>query len=305
MGCGGSKDADASAELCDVDPLVVEEALKQATEAVHAAARAAEAAEAGAQKAAEAARAAAAAAALTAEAAGPAAAAAVEAFLAAQDGRPPLILPLPTRWTPSPREIAPPRVLSRAGSLNAVPHRTHDEGADEFEDEPDTPDESEVGADDDPLEPTTPITPLPPPAAAHTAHTSARNGFKPWDSSSTATVPPVTIRDQARRALLPPHACTTRSDTYTHARARAHIQTHNAPHTHTTHTTHTHTHAHAHTQKVVGSPSRTSAATLLHCCAPHGWLRSCPVGPDRGAGCDLGGRATVHARAGGGHGGAA
>ena len=218
MGCSGSKGADASVELDDdVDPLVIEEALKQAAEAVQAAASAAEAAQAGAQRAAEAARAAAAAAALVAEAAGPAAAAAAtKAFQqrAAQEGRqpivpPPIIMP-PRAWSPSPRDELSPRV--RRPSIpkqESFGHRTHDEEVVEFEDEPDTPDDSEAEASDAEWPERVPVTTSTPMtlAAAHTPGTPGRNGgFKPRGPSplalSAAAVPPVPIRDQAQSAAL-------------------------------------------------------------------------------------------------------
>ena len=256
MGCGDSKGADASVELADdVDPLVIEEALKQAAEAVQAAASAAEAAQAGAQRAAEAARNAAAAAALVAEAAGPAAAAAAtKAFQVAhpaQDGRqqvvmPPMIMP-PRAWSPSPRDELSPRVRrSSTPNQESFGHRTHDEEVAEFEDEPDTPDESEAEASDVEFServPLTPSTPLNPPAR--------NGGFKPRGPSplavSAAAVPPVPIRDQVQRALL------------AHAHTHAHTRTHS----------HTHSHvrrAHTRTPQVTGGSSRPCAPAPLHGC---------------------------------------
>ena len=225
--------------------MVIEEALKQATEAVQAAASAAEAAQAGAQRAAEAARNAAAAAALVAEAAGPAAAAAAtKAFQVAhpeQDGRQPMIMP-PRAWSPSPRDELAPRVRrSSAPNLESFGHRTHDEEVAEFEDEPDTPDESEAEASDAEFServPLTPSTPLNPPAR--------NGGFRPRGPSplalSAAAVPPVPIRDQVQRALLA-HAHThTRTHTLTRARARTYTRTH------------TRTHIHAHLKSPTAAP---------------------------------------------------
>ena len=295
MGCGDSKGADASVELADdVDPLVIEEALKQATEAVQAAASAAEAAQAGAQRAAEAARNAAAAAALVAEAAGPAAAAAAtKAFQVAhpeQDGRQPMIMP-PRAWSPSPRDELAPRVRrSSAPNLESFGHRTHDEEVAEFEDEPDTPDESEAEASDAEFServPLTPSTPLNPPAR--------NGGFRPRGPSplalSAAAVPPVPIRDQVQRALLA-HAHTHHAHTHTHT------HTHTLTHTLTLSHTHTHVRARAHTHV------RTHARTYTHT-SSHPRLRPRCAGPVCSAGRDLGGRAPIHCRAGGGHGGTA
>ena len=301
MGCGDSKGADASVELADdVDPLVIEEALKQAAEAVQAAASAAEAAQAGAQRAAEAARNAAAAAALVAEAAGPAAAAAAtKAFQVAhpaQDGRqqvvmPPMIMP-PRAWSPSPRDELSPRVRrSSTPNQESFGHRTHDEEVAEFEDEPDTPDESEAEASDVEFServPLTPSTPLNPPAR--------NGGFKPRGPSplavSAAAVPPVPIRDQVQRALLA-HAHThTRTHTFTHTLTRARARTYTR--------THTRAHIHAHLKSPV---ARAAPAPLRPCTAAR--LRPRCAGPVCSAGRDLGGRAPIHCRAGGGHGGAA
>ena len=260
MGCGDSKGADASVELADdVDPLVIEEALKQATEAVQAAASAAEAAQAGAQRAAEAARNAAAAAALVAEAAGPAAAAAAtKAFQVAhpaQDGRqqvvmPPMIMP-PRAWSPSPRDELSPRVRrSSTPNQESFGHRTHDEEVAEFEDEPDTPDESEAEASDVEFServPLTPSTPLNPPAR--------NGGFKPRGPSplavSAAAVPPVPIRDQVQRALLAAHThAFTHTHTFTHTLTRAAR-------------TYTHTPSH----RWLEPPLRPCAPARLHGCA--------------------------------------
>ena len=306
MGCGDSKGADASVELDDdVDPLVIEEALKQAAEAVQAAASAAEAAQAGAQRAAEAARAAAAATALVAEAVGPAAAAAAtKAFQAAaqdgrqQDGMPPMITP-PRAGSPSPRDELSPRV--RRPSIpkqESFGHRTHDQEVVEFEDEPDTPDDSETEASDvESLDrvPVTPSTPSTPPPARN-------GGFKPRGPSplalSAAAVPPVPIRDQVQRALL--------------TRARAHARRHTHTRACTRTRTHTHARAHKRASQVTGGPSRSCAAAPLHALRPctaaplHALpLRPRCAGPVGSAGRDLGGRAPIHCRAGGGHGGAA
>ena len=208
MGCGGSKGADASVELDDdVDPLVLEQSLKQAAEAVQAAASAAEAARAGAQRASEAARAAAAAAALVAEAAGPAAAAAAaKAFQAAQQEQQ-SVMP-PRAQPPSPSDELSPRVRRPStAKQESFGHRTHDDEAFdhddeafEFVDEPDTPDDSETEASDIESLDRLPVTPSVP-----SAPPPARNGsFKPRSSSplaaSTAAVPPVPIRDQVQRA---------------------------------------------------------------------------------------------------------
>ena len=270
MGCGDSKGADASVELDDdVDPLVIEEALKQAAEAVQAAASAAEAAQAGAQRAAEAARAAAAATALVAEAVGPAAAAAAtKAFQAAaqdgrqQDGMPPMITP-PRAGSPSPRDELSPRV--RRPSIpkqESFGHRTHDQEVVEFEDEPDTPDDSETEASDvESLDrvPVTPSTPSTPPPARN-------GGFKPRGPSplalSAAAVPPVPIRDQVQRALL--------------TRARAHARRHTHTRACTRTRTHTHARAHKRASQVTGGPSRSCAAAPLHA------LRPCTAAPLHG-----------------------
>ena len=202
MGCNGSKGADASVELDDdVDPSVLEESLKQAAEAVQAAASAAEAARAGAQRASEAARAAAAAAALVAEAAGPAAAAAAaKAFQAAQQEQQ-SVMP-PRARPPSPSDELSPRVRRPStAKQESFGHRTHDEEAFEFVDEPDTPDDSEIEASDVESLDRVPVTP-----AVPSAPPPARNGsFKPRSSSplaaSVAALPPVPIRDQVQRAL--------------------------------------------------------------------------------------------------------
>ena len=201
MGCNGSKGADASVELDDdVDPSVLEQSLKQAAEAVQAAASAAEAARAGAQRASEAARAAAAAAALVAEAAGPAAAAAAaKAFQAAQQEQQ-SVMP-PRARPPSPSDELSPRVRRPStAKQESFGHRTHDEEAFEFVDEPDTPDDSETEASDVESLDRLPVTPSVP-----SAPPPARNGsFKPRSSSplaaSVAAVPPVPIRDQVQRA---------------------------------------------------------------------------------------------------------